>query len=256
MPPASLVSPELLLVAFAGGVLLLAILSPRATAGNLSARRVYLLSAFLLAASTMLLTAFEPGISLIDAFYLSCMTFTTIGYGDISHPASPAGRVIISLLALGGVAFFGVMLELVGTLRKRTVDGAVLCSLLGNDSLLAFGMLTFDLLLGVVLCNFLTEDDGLPKGFLDSLYWSVITFTSCGFGDFHPTTDLGKVCVCAYAFATMQVAANALDVAKDQFVRLCTLPTKRFQGTKKAIAKIKKKHAANKSQSKGNKKQA
>ena len=151
------------------------------------------------------------------------MTFTTIGYGDVSHPTSPAGRVLISLLALGGVAFFGVTLEMVGTMRQR-IDAVLLGGVLSSDRLLAVGMLAVNLAIGVALCTFLTEDENLPKGVLDALYWSVITFTSCGFGDFHPTTAQGKVCVCAYAFATMQVAANVMDVAKEELVRLCTVP--------------------------------
>ena len=219
-PPAPLISPDaLLLSVLAGALLLLVLLSPPAAVGKLSVRRVYSLSAVLLAASTLLLTAFEPGISVVDAFYLSCMTFTTIGYGDLEHPASPAGRVIVSVLALGGVAFFGITLELAGAQRQRNLLGR----LISDDRLLAAGQLVLNLLLGVALCSYLTEDDNLPKGWLDSLYWSVITFTSCGFGDFHPTTSVGKCLVCAYAFATMATAANAMDVAKQQLVKLCTV---------------------------------
>ena len=155
------------------------------------------------------------------------MTFTTIGYGDVEYPASPAGRVLVSLLALGGVAFFAVTLEMVHSMRRRA-DGAALGSLLGvpsHSDLLAGGMLAVNFALGAVLCSFLTDDHEMPKGVLDSLYWCVITSTSVGFGDFHPTTALGKVCVCAYAFCTMQATANAMDVAKEKLVQLCTTPS-------------------------------
>ena len=226
--PVPLVSEDaLLLTMFAAGVLLIISLAPPGESGNISVRRVYSLSAALLAASTLALTAFEPDISAVDSFYLACMTFTTIGYGDIEHPASPAGHVLVSLLALGGIAFFAVTLEMVHSMRRRA-DGAALGSLLGvpsHSDLLAVGMLAVNLALGAVLCSFLTDDHEMPKGVLDSLYWCVITSTSVGFGDFHPTTALGKVCVCTYAFCTMQATANAMDVAKEKLVQLCTTPS-------------------------------
>ena len=59
---------------------------------NLSIGVLCAAAACLLAAATLLLTVAEPGISAIDALYLSVMTFTTIGYGDIEHPASAPGR--------------------------------------------------------------------------------------------------------------------------------------------------------------------
>ena len=155
------------------------------------------------------------------------MTFTTIGYGDIEHPASPAGRVLVSLLALGGIAFFAVTLEMVHSMRRRA-DGAALGSLLGvpsHSDLLAGAMLAVNLALGAALCGFLTDDHEMPKGVLDSLYWCVITSTSVGFGDFHPTSALGKVCVCVYALFTMQATANAMEVAKEKLVLLCTTPS-------------------------------
>jgi len=226
--PVPLVSDDaLLLTMLAAGALLIISLAPPSEPGNISAKRVYSLSAALLAASTLALTALEPDISAVDSFYLACMTFTTIGYGDIEHPASPAGRVLVSLLALGGIAFFAVTLEMVHSMRRRA-DGAALGSLLGvpsHSDLLAGAMLAVNFALGAVLCSFLTDDHEMPKGVLDSLYWCVITSTSVGFGDFHPTSALGKVCVCVYALFTMQATANAMEVAKEKLVLLCTTPS-------------------------------
>ena len=54
--------------------------------------------------------------------------------------------------------------------------------------------------------------------------WSLITSTSVGFGDHYPSTDEGKLAVCAYAFATMQAAGNACDVASEFLQGLCTQP--------------------------------
>ena len=78
--------------------------------------------------------------------------------------------------------------------------------------------------LGVVLCECLADDASLPKGStFEAVYWSVITSTSVGFGFFHPATDIGKLATVAYAFLTMQACANAMDVAKDYLIDLCTV---------------------------------
>ena len=67
----------LLLTFFAAGVLLIISLAPLSEPGKISARRVYSLSAALLAASTLALTAFEPNISAIDSFCLDVRGGTT-----------------------------------------------------------------------------------------------------------------------------------------------------------------------------------
>lgn len=49
----------------------------------------------------------EDGWSLLDAFYMTVITITTIGFGEI-HPLSPAGRlftVLLIMLGLGAIAY-------------------------------------------------------------------------------------------------------------------------------------------------------
>jgi hypothetical protein len=38
-----------------------------------------------------------------------------------------------------------------------------------------------------------------PSGILDYIYFSIVTSTTIGFGDFHPVTSLGKMLVCTQA---------------------------------------------------------
>lgn len=45
------------------------------------------------------------GLSLVDAFYLSAMTLTTVGYGDFA-PQTDAGKLFTSGFAFLGVATF------------------------------------------------------------------------------------------------------------------------------------------------------
>src|SRR5262245_55203882 len=44
----------------------------------------------------------EPAYSLFDALYMTVITLTTVGYGEV-HPLSPAGRWFTIGLLLGGV---------------------------------------------------------------------------------------------------------------------------------------------------------
>ena len=45
------------------------------------------------------------GFSLIDSFYFSVVTITTVGFGDL-HPVTPAGKVLAVMLILMGVGTF------------------------------------------------------------------------------------------------------------------------------------------------------
>ena len=54
----------------------------------------------------------------------------------------------------------------------------------------------------------LVDDTQLPKDYLGAVYLAMITCTSVGYGDFYPTTDIGKLAVCAYAFCSMQVVTR------------------------------------------------
>ncbi|KAL1499303.1 hypothetical protein AB1Y20_011511 [Prymnesium parvum] len=232
-PPSPLLSPSaMLLSGLAAAFLLLVLSTPPSPSSVLSPRRVYSLSAVLLTASSLLLTAAEPHLSAVDAFYLSCMTFSTIGYGDIDHPSTPLGRLLVMVLAIGGVAFFGLTIELLHSLREKT-DGALLRLVGVRGAAAAALMLAVNAAAGVGLCFSLTEDAQMPKDVLGALYWSVITGTSVGYGDFHPTSDVGKLCVCVYAFCTMQATANAMGVFKSALVQLCTpSPGRRPQSQK------------------------
>src|SRR6185436_19990290 len=70
------------------------------------------------------------GWTLFEGFYMTLMTLTTVGYGEV-HPLSFAGRVVAAALMLGGVAAvfisIGVLVDMIIKLeladyfgRKRT----------------------------------------------------------------------------------------------------------------------------------------
>lgn len=53
---------------------------------------------------------------------------------------------------------------------------------------------------------------------LDSFYFSVITLTTIGYGDFSPQTDLGKVFTIAYIFCGLGILSGFATVVGKQIV--------------------------------------
>ena len=66
------------------------------------------------------------GWTLFDAFYMTLMTLTTVGYGEV-HPLSAAGRVVASALMMGGVATvfvsIGVLVDIIIKLELADAFG-------------------------------------------------------------------------------------------------------------------------------------
>jgi len=56
---------------------------------------------------SVLFVWFEKDVGIVDAFWWSIVTMTTVGYGDIS-PATPAGRITGMLVMIFGIGFLGV----------------------------------------------------------------------------------------------------------------------------------------------------
>jgi hypothetical protein len=75
----------------------------------------------------------------------------------------------------------------------------------------AFAALAF----GTVVFHFVEDWD-----YLDSLYFSVISLLTIGYGDFVPTTDLGKILTILYVIAGVSIILGFVDaIAKDRLER-------------------------------------
>jgi voltage-gated potassium channel len=87
-------------------------------------RRLYLLllvPILLVAVGTAGYYFLEPEYSFLDALYMTVITLTTVGYGEV-HPLSPRGQWFTIFLLLGGVvAFFYAVTELM----RAVVTGEV-----------------------------------------------------------------------------------------------------------------------------------
>jgi hypothetical protein len=69
------------------------------------------------------LKGFPSGISgsYVRMFYLSSVTITTVGYGDII-PITTAARILVSIEAILGVVVIGLFLNSLGHVREQSVD--------------------------------------------------------------------------------------------------------------------------------------
>ena len=86
----------------------------------LRAIRILLVLLFLLAAGTLGYHAIAPGSSWLDGLYMTVITVTTIGYGEvIDLSANPTGRVFTMGLAMGGI---GMVTYVISTVTSLAVD--------------------------------------------------------------------------------------------------------------------------------------
>ena len=53
--------------------------------------------------------------TMAQAVYFTCVTSTTIGYGDMS-PSTPGGRIFLVLYSVAGIAFWGHTVRQLGEL--------------------------------------------------------------------------------------------------------------------------------------------
>jgi len=102
--------------------------------------RILLFLIFLLLVSTFALVIFEPGISFLNAFWLSIVTLTTVGYGDIT-PTTLAGRLVGMLIMLFGIGILGMFTASIASIfvEKRMKEER--------------GMKSFDFSDHIIICN-------------------------------------------------------------------------------------------------------
>lgn len=75
-----------------------------------------------------------------------------------------------------------------------------------KDDLLTVCYLALGYVLVSALLLFQMEPQTFPT-YLDAVYWSAITLTTVGYGDFHPVTDVGKIIAIITSFVGIVVFA-------------------------------------------------
>jgi len=192
-----------------------------------------------LAVSIGILCSKEPW-TFIDALYFCVVTLTTVGYGDLT-PSSDGSKIFVSFFALVSVGLIAVALgqitaalfekqqELLNSIQEkndpdsesRSAQWKLVTVSLFFLIMMATGILVFAL--------------GEGHNFVDSFYYTTITMTTVGYGDFSfksqggrlfcaiwmilATVSTGRL-ICELVDGRMQARAAALAEAKRQRVLL------------------------------------
>lgn len=177
-----------------------------------------LVAVYLLFVATIALRH-QEGWPAADSFYFVVMVVTTIGYGDFA-PSTQGGKLATCLLAIGGLGVIGrtiaqFVLGVAGPaafLRRCLGHSAGLLEAHGLVSrhrarrrVLA-GVCVGIVLLGSLLGRFVI---GIPS-WCDSLYFSVVTLTTVGFGDIVPNSRWARTCTAVVSLVLVPLFANAL----------------------------------------------
>lgn len=145
-----------------------------------------------------------PRLSLVDSLYLSAMTLTTIGFGDLT-PTTPESKVFMMVFSLLGLGIFSAFTTAIGAWREalpRTAFGAA--TVMGI--LMAAGTALF------------VQFENLEP--LDAAYLTLTTVTTIGYGDLKPTTDLSKLAVVAFALLSLGAAGAIASSIGEGLLRL------------------------------------
>jgi len=123
------------------------------------------------------------------ALYFCFTVISTIGYGNIA-PRTRGGRIFFLFYCIPGIGIFGVVLARIQAIFKHVIDhGERLYKRRTNNTLLRlYWISVFVALLGLfwlvpaALLHVVAFQDE-ANGFLDSMYFTMVTFTTVGFGD-------------------------------------------------------------------------
>mmetsp|Transcript_19800 Transcript_19800/g.45165 ORF Transcript_19800/g.45165 Transcript_19800/m.45165 type:complete len:232 (+) Transcript_19800:169-864(+) len=157
------------------------------------------------------------GNPIINAFYCSVMTLTTVGFGDIcpGNFSDPIGDVFLLVLPILGLGFFcGPILTMASFWQSR-VPGGVL------------SLASLTLALGV---SMLIVFEGMSTK--DAIHLSIITGTTIGYGNITPASDPGRFFLAIYAIMVCNVAAGFLDKGRLYLESFChdPAPSKKLKG--------------------------
>ena len=94
------------------------------------------------------------------------------------------------------LSFFLTILRFLRALRRAWRDPLFRASFLLTLAIVFSGTMFFGLVEGL--------------RWVDAFYLSVVTLTTLGYGDLHPTTDLGKIFVVVYLFSGMGVVVTCI----------------------------------------------
>ncbi|XP_043710658.1 two-pore potassium channel 5-like [Telopea speciosissima] len=171
--------------------------------------------------------------AMVDALYFCIVTMCTIGYGDIA-PLTPATKLFACAFVLVGFGFIGILLSgmvnyvvdlqenmILDSIRASTGAGGFSAKNYIFDAekgrmrirmkvALALGVVVLCIGTGTMIFYFVEH-----LGFVDSIYLSVMSVTTVGYGDKAFETLSGRIFACLWLlFSTLAVARAFLYLAE------------------------------------------
>ena len=168
--------------------------------------------------------------SIIDALYFSVVTFTTVGYGDLT-PKTTVGKIFTVMFALGGIAILGTAIATIGS--KFIQTETEMTQYMSQQRLIQFwssdnhdnnnkqsSTSSSSFWQQTVLSLFKTAIPAITAlllggiwmgqiegwSLVDSIYYSFITASTLGFGDISPSSTKGRLL--AIVFIPLAVATT------------------------------------------------
>jgi len=182
----------------------------------------------------------ESNWSLIDAWYFSVVTIGTVGYGVLTPSNDLCRGMVVIFLTLGFVfSTFSIGLLTEYVLKKverhsyeleMHKNAAVPCGprVIGMCALLII-FISIGVFYGV-----LAED----WNFLESLYWTIVTMTTVGYGDYSPAGQVNRLCISFYIILSTGIFASVVTAVIAAYITM----RKRAETVRFILRKLKPHH--------------
>merc|ERR1712166_34384 len=131
----------------------------------------------------------------IDGWFFAVVTIGTVGYGVLT-PSNDWTRGFVVLFLCMGVVMLLFTMALITDVLLAKMEGVTrrlklhTCTPCGPR---VFGLVT--LLLMIVGSGVIYGVVGEDWNFVESMYWTIVTITTVGYGDYAPSTQIGRLVI-------------------------------------------------------------
>jgi len=140
----------------------------------------------------------EENWTVIDGWYFAVVTIGTVGYGEIT-PTNDTTRGMIVVFLAGGMAFFVFTMTILCEMMLDKMEDVTSKYNLAQFTCCGVRVLGLVILLTLIVTSGVCYGVFVEKwNFVNSIYFTVVTITTVGYGDLVPTTQGGRVAISIY----------------------------------------------------------